>query len=126
MGTMLVDSANSVPAPDADQPVPPICNLYTCANTKTMEEVACSYPDALITTGGGFSDYSPRPTWQNSVVSNYLQTAPPASYLQPKILMQPTVVSLMFLLLVIITLSVVTVLGKMLMVHHVLLLFGLV
>jgi len=43
-----------------------------------MEEVACSYPEALITTGGGFSNYSPRPSWQNSVVTNYLQTVPPA------------------------------------------------
>jgi len=77
--TMLVDSDSKRDvSPDADQPVPPVCSVYTCADTTTMEEVACSYPEALITTGGGFSNYSPRPSWQNSVVTNYLQTVPPA------------------------------------------------
>ena len=76
--TMLVDSDSSNAAPQAAQPVPPICSEYTCADVTTMEEVACSYPEALITTGGGFSNYSPRPSWQDSVVTNYLQTVPPA------------------------------------------------
>jgi len=75
--TMLVNSDNVV-GEQADQPKPPICDVYTCADTNTMEEVACSYPDALITTGGGFSAYSPRPSWQNTVVTDYLQNTPPA------------------------------------------------
>jgi len=58
------------------QPVPPICSDTTCADPSELTEVACSYPDALITSGGGFSDYSPRPSWQNTVVSSYLSSAP--------------------------------------------------
>jgi len=58
---------------------PPICQQYTCA-TSTTEEV-CTYPDALITSGGGFSDYVPTPSWQQSVVTTYLNSGvklPPA------------------------------------------------
>lgn len=80
--TMLVDPGtyaeeNKLHARDS-QPVPPICSEYTCADTTTLEEVACSWPDALITTGGGFSDYSPRPDWQDTVVTAYLQNTPPS------------------------------------------------
>jgi subtilase family serine protease len=47
-------------------------------------EVAASIlnnPPALITTGGGFSTLQSRPSWQDSVVSNYLATAtlPPST-----------------------------------------------
>jgi tripeptidyl-peptidase-1 len=51
---------------------PPICSQYKCA-TSTKEGV-CTYPDALITTGGGFSNISPRPSYQNTVVSAYLSS----------------------------------------------------
>lgn len=51
---------------------PPICSQYKCA-TSTKEGV-CTYPDALITTGGGFSNVSPRPSYQNTVVSSYLSS----------------------------------------------------
>jgi len=61
-----------------DQPVPPICTTYTCADTATMEEVACSTPTALITTGGGFSNYSPLPAWQAANVQAYFLIAPPS------------------------------------------------
>lgn len=74
--TMLSNSTNSSAADAAE---PPICKQYTCA-TSTTEEV-CTYPDALITSGGGFSNYVPSPTWQQSVVSTYLKSGvklPPA------------------------------------------------
>jgi len=61
---------------------PPICSQFDCADP-TWPEVACSFPDALITSGGGFSDYSPRPSWQSKEVATYLGTAiglPPAQY----------------------------------------------
>merc|ERR1711963_182682 len=82
--TMLVSSTDTKATArdhyqNADsQPVPPICSDFTCADPTQMEEVACSYPDALITTGGGFSTFTPRPSWQNSVVTAYLSTVPPA------------------------------------------------
>jgi tripeptidyl-peptidase-1 len=40
-------------------------------------EVACtSATGGVVTTGGGFSIYFPRPSWQASQVSNYLNSAP--------------------------------------------------
>lgn len=68
-----------------DQPVPPVCDDYTCVDITSTVEVACMYPEALITTGGGFSVYSNRAQlapWQDSVVTTYLNTAvglPPSS-----------------------------------------------
>jgi len=49
---------------------PPICQTKSCA--KTTKEGVCSFPDAIITTGGGFSNYIPRPTWQTTAVDAYL------------------------------------------------------
>ena len=72
--TMLVTPYSGVTKRN-DQPVPPICETQTCADPSQLLEVACSYPDALITSGGGFSVYSARPSWQDSVVTNYLNTA---------------------------------------------------
>jgi subtilase family serine protease len=54
---------------------PPICQTHTCS-TSTTEEV-CSYPEALITTGGGFSNYVARPSYQNTAVANYLSSGVP-------------------------------------------------
>ena len=69
---------------NSTQPIPPICELTTCAKTNELIEVACTYPEALITSGGGFSDYSPRPSWQNDVVNEYLSSEslylPPSNY----------------------------------------------
>eukprot|EP01133_Synstelium_polycarpum_P015198 gene15198-17984_t len=62
-------------AADANKKVganPPICTANPCATSTT--EIVCTYPAALITTGGGFSDYSPIPTWQQSAVSAYLKS----------------------------------------------------
>lgn len=77
--TMFVPQATSGP----DSGAPPVCSTYDCADP-TWPEVACSYPNALITSGGGFSSYSPRPSWQNTVVSAYLTnssvTLPPSKY----------------------------------------------
>jgi len=59
----------------------PICQTYSCATSTT--ELVCTYPDALITSGGGFADYITRPTWQSSVVDTYLKSGvalPPAKY----------------------------------------------
>ncbi|EFA82993.1 Physaropepsin [Heterostelium album PN500] len=54
---------------------PPICTGTPCATSTT--EIVCTYPDALITTGGGFSDYSPVPEWQQAQVSAYLSSGVP-------------------------------------------------
>eukprot|EP01133_Synstelium_polycarpum_P005256 gene5256-6083_t len=51
---------------------PPICTANPCA-TSTSQVVA-SFPQALITSGGGFSDYFQRPAWQNDVVNAYFKS----------------------------------------------------
>jgi subtilase family serine protease len=83
--TMLVDSSSSAGSPIAVQEnkraSPPICSVYQCATVNT--EGVCTYPDALITTGGGFSIYSPRPDWQNQAVTQYLKSGiglPPSNF----------------------------------------------
>jgi len=73
--TMLVASKEV-----SDVASAPICAKYKCANA-TAEGV-CTYPTALITTGGGFSNYVARPLWQDQAVSAYLKsgvTLPDAS-----------------------------------------------
>jgi len=49
----------------------PVCHQsgITCASNGT--EVSCQYPTALITSGGGFSEYAPRPSYQDSAVEAY-------------------------------------------------------
>jgi len=73
--TMLVNNSENdeviVENPAAE---PPVCSKVTCANPATTHEEVCSYPTALITTGGGFSNYSPVPSWQQTVVSAYLSS----------------------------------------------------
>eukprot|EP01130_Rhizamoeba_saxonica_P000575 TRINITY_DN10543_c0_g1_i1.p1 TRINITY_DN10543_c0_g1~~TRINITY_DN10543_c0_g1_i1.p1 ORF type:complete len:585 (-),score=164.65 TRINITY_DN10543_c0_g1_i1:29-1783(-) len=54
---------------------PPICQTKKCATTK--KEGVCTYPGALITTGGGFSDYVAMPIWQKQVVQAYLNSGTP-------------------------------------------------
>jgi tripeptidyl-peptidase-1 len=47
------------------------CKNYDCAGSGS--EVVCSYgTGALITSGGGFSNVAPRPSWQAAAVSAYL------------------------------------------------------
>ncbi|KAF2070099.1 hypothetical protein CYY_008583 [Polysphondylium violaceum] len=73
--TMLVASSTSF----TDNA--PVCSKQKCASSTT--EAVCSYPDALITTGGGFSDYSPMPEWQQDAVQAYLKSSaafPPHQY----------------------------------------------
>ncbi|GAM22530.1 hypothetical protein SAMD00019534_057050 [Acytostelium subglobosum LB1] len=58
----------------------PICSQYACA-TSTLEVVQ-TFPNTTTTSGGGFSDYSPMPSWQQSVVEHYLNSGihlPPQS-----------------------------------------------
>jgi len=59
---------------------PPFCSSNTCATSTT--EVTCSYPDALITSGGGFTDYFAQPSWQTKAVTAYV--ANPKAALPPK------------------------------------------
>jgi hypothetical protein len=71
--TMLVKSSSDKTIslqPRSDKP--PICNKWKCATVTT--EGVCTYPGALITTGGGFSDYSPVPSWQASATTTYLKS----------------------------------------------------
>jgi len=74
---MLTPSASTaVSAVD----LPPICANFTCATSTT--EVVCTYPAAMITTGGGFSNYVARPSYQKEAVSAYLASKvklPPAT-----------------------------------------------
>ena len=59
--------------------IPPFCSErsiltgdYTCAGNGT--EVVCSTYEAIITSGGGFSNITTMPEWQNSVVESYLNS----------------------------------------------------
>jgi hypothetical protein len=55
--------------------------LFLCAYYLLLKQEVCTWPGALITTGGGFSNYVPVPAWQQSVVNTYLNsgvTLPPA------------------------------------------------
>lgn len=60
----------------------PACQSFACSTITS--EVACSYPGALITSGGGFSNYVPRPDWQSTAVQAHLNNPaanlPPAQY----------------------------------------------
>jgi len=60
---------------------PPICSSYACASGG--EEVAVSYTLAGFTSGGGFSNYASRPSYQDTAVSEYLASSvvlPPKTY----------------------------------------------
>lgn len=54
--------------------LPPICHLSECVCSTATEEVpAMLYRNQCIfTTGGGFSEYIPQPSWQKTVVNAYL------------------------------------------------------
>jgi tripeptidyl-peptidase-1 len=57
---------------------------FSPCSAGTGYEVACSYPRAKITGGGGISLFQDRPSWQESAVSSYLKNSsnniPPSSY----------------------------------------------
>jgi len=63
---------------------PPACSPSQgnqCSNN--TNETVCSFPDALITSGGGFSVYSPVPAWQKAAVNQYFSSGvklPPQQY----------------------------------------------
>jgi tripeptidyl-peptidase-1 len=50
----------------------PVCKKMKCATS--VKEGVCTYPAALITSGGGFSNLSPRPSFQDTTVSAYLSS----------------------------------------------------
>ncbi|KAF2069000.1 hypothetical protein CYY_009683 [Polysphondylium violaceum] len=66
--TMLIESSATQAVGDSA----PICSKKKCATSTT--EGVCTSPQALITTGGGFSDYSPMPSYQQDVVEAYLKS----------------------------------------------------
>ena len=58
----------------------PVCNQIQCLGAGT-ETVCSKSTGALITSGGGFSEYTPRMQYQDKVVSEYLKESsnlPPA------------------------------------------------
>lgn len=73
--TMLDDRATPAPPQPPPYKQPPICSQWPCSNV--LAEVVCSTPEALITSGGGFSDYVLRPVWQNNAVLAYLNSSLP-------------------------------------------------
>jgi tripeptidyl-peptidase-1 len=68
--------------PGALNNAPPICSEgFECA--ASGDEVAVSFDQSYFASGGGFSWYSPMPSYQTQAVSSYLNsgvTLPPASY----------------------------------------------
>jgi len=83
--TMLVVSNSTENEGIFKRATPPICKTYSCATT-TAEGV-CTYPDALITSGGGFSTYTATPSWQQKQVTAYLNSGvplPPSQYFNSK------------------------------------------
>ena len=63
----------------------PICTNHgiTCATDGTEVTATTEKKVAEIVSGGGFSNYAPRPSYQDVVVGNYLKKAraalPPAN-----------------------------------------------
>jgi tripeptidyl-peptidase-1 len=78
--SMLDPSATTGGTPNYQAPV---CQTMQCATI--TKEIPCTYPGALITTGGGFSNYVKRASWQDAMVTKYLKsgvTLPPSSAFQ--------------------------------------------
>jgi len=79
IGATMLDEPVDTPTATTFQS--PICQTESCATSTT--ELVCTYPTALITSGGGFSTYIPRPAWQDQFVSSYLKsgaTFPPSQF----------------------------------------------
>jgi len=57
----------------------PVClkRSVNCAKGDVTSEEVCTYPNALITSGGGFSQYTASPSWQQAAVSKYFNQAVP-------------------------------------------------
>jgi len=76
--TTVIDSSDSVPSNQ-----PPICANYPCATGN--EEYPCMINNTLYTwtTGGGFSNWAPRPSYQEQAVQTYLSSGaiiPPSQF----------------------------------------------
>jgi len=68
-------------APSSPLTSPPICKQFECSTV--MTEVPCQLHNADFTSGGGFSIFFPRPSYQNVAVNKYFNTSvplPPAQY----------------------------------------------
>ena len=80
-GTALIDGVSN-------SPKAPICKTLNCATggSETTATPAKTGGGSAISSGGGFSNYAARPTWQDKVVSAYLVAAkaslPKAEYFQ--------------------------------------------
>jgi subtilase family serine protease len=68
-----------------ERDLPPICNMgYQCINGPVVEW-PCMENNTYYrwTTGGGFSEFSPQPTWQKNEVTAYVNSKamlPPSRY----------------------------------------------
>jgi tripeptidyl-peptidase-1 len=76
--TTVIDTTSSTPANQ-----PPICADYPCSTGSL--EYPCMVNNTLYTwtTGGGFSDWAPRPSYQDEAVSTYLSSGaiiPPSQF----------------------------------------------
>jgi len=63
-------------------PFPPICDKYPCALSNHEEPCMTNNTYYDWTTGGGFSEFATRPSYQSSVVESYLKSGaflPPAN-----------------------------------------------
>lgn len=107
VGATMLGTApgNAAWDPQASPVTAPVCHKQgsSCARGDVLTEEVCTYPTALITSGGGFSQYTPvrggrgwgweasshilpfllqRPAYQNAAVSKYLSSGvalPPSS-----------------------------------------------
>jgi tripeptidyl-peptidase-1 len=71
--------ATAVVKSDDAEPIgsdaPPICSDKACpCSTSQAEEGAMHNNSALFDTGGGFSHYNPRPSWQDYAVNQYFNS----------------------------------------------------
>ena len=77
IGGTMYQTANVLSAP-----LPPFCSESTRTCAGSGVEIVSQVPEALITSGGGFSNYEGTPTWQQAAVSAYLSSGallPPSS-----------------------------------------------
>jgi len=72
--TIYSGSQRSGPDEVENLAVPPACKTYPC-NNGTSEKVAMSADqDTLFTSGGGFSNFTARPPYQDAAVLSYLKS----------------------------------------------------
>jgi len=72
--TILQGTFREEPVEVADITLTPACQTFTC-NNGTKEQVAMSADmDTLFTSGGGFSNYTARPSYQDKAVKAYISS----------------------------------------------------